>query len=315
MGRSLEEDPLTLAIAPPSNETPEERQAREAAEREARRISDEIDEQLNKERVALKRRKRPIKVLLLGQSESGTSRKLFALSPIVTYTILSMLQESQRLSRVIVLCLSMCIHLLIALFADFQLTYASNEWSEERASWRCVIQMNLVRNVNDILELISRELSSSPTASDEDSEGTGVRAAKHTLKFGEKHRLLKLRLAPLRKIQADLEERLGSASQELYTTTVFTAAPFESTVQRKALQEFSINSNNGWKSALEKFRNARPFRAEIGPDSARRGKGDGDEITNVIASCKDDMKSLWTDQSVQDMLTRRKTWIQESPGL
>jgi len=66
MGRSLDEDPLTLAMAPPPNETFEQRQIREAAEAEAKRVSDEIDEQIRKERELLRRTKKPVKLLLLG---------------------------------------------------------------------------------------------------------------------------------------------------------------------------------------------------------------------------------------------------------
>ena len=68
MRRSLEDiDPLTLAIAPPPDETPEQRQIREAAEAEAKRVSDEIDEQIRKERELDKKKKKPMKLLLLGQ--------------------------------------------------------------------------------------------------------------------------------------------------------------------------------------------------------------------------------------------------------
>jgi len=68
MGRSLEDiDPLALAIAPPPNETPEQRQIREATEAEAKRISDEIDEQIRKERDFDRKKKKPVKLLLLGQ--------------------------------------------------------------------------------------------------------------------------------------------------------------------------------------------------------------------------------------------------------
>jgi guanine nucleotide-binding protein alpha-1 subunit len=70
-----EQDPLTLAAAPPKDETPAQRIVREKAEMEARKISDEIDEQIKREKQATKRRKRPVKVLLLGQSESGTSKE------------------------------------------------------------------------------------------------------------------------------------------------------------------------------------------------------------------------------------------------
>ena len=67
MKRSLEDiDPLTLAIAPPPDETPEQRQIREAAEAEAKRVSDEIDEQIRKERELDKKKKKPMKLLLLG---------------------------------------------------------------------------------------------------------------------------------------------------------------------------------------------------------------------------------------------------------
>jgi guanine nucleotide-binding protein subunit alpha len=70
---NAEQDPLTLAAAPPKDESLAQRLVRERAESEARKISDEIDEQIKREKQATKRRKRPVKVLLLGQSESGTS--------------------------------------------------------------------------------------------------------------------------------------------------------------------------------------------------------------------------------------------------
>lgn len=77
MGRSLDiDDPLTLAIAPPPDETPEARALRLQHEDEARRINDQIDEMLHQERTALRKRKKPVKVLLLGQSESGKSTTL-----------------------------------------------------------------------------------------------------------------------------------------------------------------------------------------------------------------------------------------------
>lgn len=66
MGSPTDEDPLTLAIAPPPDETPEQRQAREAEEAEAKRISDGIDDQIRLEREQLKKTKKPVKLLLLG---------------------------------------------------------------------------------------------------------------------------------------------------------------------------------------------------------------------------------------------------------
>ncbi len=67
------EDPLTRALAPPPDETPEQREVRLNKEAEAQRVSDLIDESLRAERTAWKKRK-VMKVLLLGQSESGELR-------------------------------------------------------------------------------------------------------------------------------------------------------------------------------------------------------------------------------------------------
>ena len=63
--------PLARALAPPAGETPEQRAVRERKETEARRISERIDEQIRLEKQAHSRKKIPVKVLMLGQAESG----------------------------------------------------------------------------------------------------------------------------------------------------------------------------------------------------------------------------------------------------
>lgn len=79
-------DPLAVVTAPPPNETPEEKAARDEREAEAQKISDQIDEELRAEKAALKKQEQVVKVLLLGQSESGkstsvSSREYFVRSP------------------------------------------------------------------------------------------------------------------------------------------------------------------------------------------------------------------------------------------
>ncbi|KAF8526541.1 guanine nucleotide binding protein, alpha subunit [Hysterangium stoloniferum] len=69
-------DPLTLALKPPVNETPEERALRVEREREAIRVSEEIDRDLRREQVERKKNKAEIKILLLGPSGSGKSTTL-----------------------------------------------------------------------------------------------------------------------------------------------------------------------------------------------------------------------------------------------
>ena len=64
-------DPLSRALDPPANESSEQRAVREAKDAEARRVSDRIDEQLKSEKQANSRSKGQVKVLMLGQAESG----------------------------------------------------------------------------------------------------------------------------------------------------------------------------------------------------------------------------------------------------
>lgn len=77
VGRAVDEDPLSRLLAPPPNETAEEREVRLRVEAEARLRSERIDDQLRAEKAALKKNK-PVKVLLLGQSESGASQVVVA---------------------------------------------------------------------------------------------------------------------------------------------------------------------------------------------------------------------------------------------
>lgn len=80
-------DPLAMFTKPPANETPAERTAREAQEAEARRRSEAIDEELRKEKARLKREeKNLVRVLLLGQSESGASAS--CVDPFVALNVL-----------------------------------------------------------------------------------------------------------------------------------------------------------------------------------------------------------------------------------
>jgi guanine nucleotide-binding protein alpha-1 subunit len=66
-------DPLTAAIAPPPNESTEEKRLRLQKEEQARLVSEAIDADISRERNRLKKEKPPVRVLLLGQSESGAA--------------------------------------------------------------------------------------------------------------------------------------------------------------------------------------------------------------------------------------------------
>jgi hypothetical protein len=73
-------DPIANAIAPPQNESPEEREIRLQKERAAKQVSDAIDAELTREQTHEKKRPKPVKILLLGASLPTSQR----LSPSLT---------------------------------------------------------------------------------------------------------------------------------------------------------------------------------------------------------------------------------------
>jgi len=218
-------------------------------------------------------------------------------------------------------------------FADFQLKYAPRAWKQERLVWTTVVQLNLIKNVNNIVDVLNHEMAIQ-TATRVDSIGGGS----HSLmddQFTEKHKILRLRLAPLRGVQTDLERKLGSGAFEdqgqLNNNGRGRISPESSPTDeddqtRRLPKEFYIRSNNSWKDRLKiGLRNAgRPYSGgstlgpiEKEPSTPLRGKAcaDLEEITGVVAGCREDIKALWEDELVQKVLSKRKYRVDESSGL
>jgi hypothetical protein len=78
-------DPFEAILRPPQDETSAQRDARILAEQLAKRVSDAIDEQLRAERAELKKSRPDVRILLLGQSESGKSTTLKRTCSIVLF--------------------------------------------------------------------------------------------------------------------------------------------------------------------------------------------------------------------------------------
>ncbi|TFK36641.1 guanine nucleotide-binding protein [Crucibulum laeve] len=130
-----QDDPLAQALKPPPTETDTERDARLQREAEAKRISEQIDEDLRDERERMKRKKGDVKLLLLGQAESGKS----------------------------------------TLQKQFQLMYKPNSLDQERASWKTVIYFNVVHSLKHILSTLEAwddQLDDEPS-SPEDNPSSG----------------------------------------------------------------------------------------------------------------------------------------------
>jgi len=172
------------------------------------------------------------------------------------------------------------------------------------------------------------------------------------VQFSEKHKVLKLRLAPLRSIQTDLERKLGSGAFEDYgqlnnngrgrtqsasaisstsSSTEFSPIDRDNQQIQRLPKEFYIRSNNSWKDRLKHgLKNvSRPYSggslhnafkswgSSEKIHSSEWGKDDTDleEIASIISGCKEDIKALWEDEVVQKVLSKRKHRVDESSGL
>ncbi|PBK60256.1 heterotrimeric GTP-binding alpha subunit [Armillaria solidipes] len=109
----------------PPNESEEQRTRREQESQDAQSISREIDEHLLETKKILERRRRAIKMLLLGQAESGKS----------------------------------------TLLKNFQLVFTPIQFQKERGVWKRIVQLNLINSIKIILDALQSEWSPDNEAS------------------------------------------------------------------------------------------------------------------------------------------------------
>ena len=255
---------------------------------EAKRISLAIDASLKAERIA-RRKKRIVRLLLLGQSESGKSTTL----------------------------------------RQFQRLYTPTAFREERFLWRAVIQLNIVRSIRTILDattpssqiissrisnplklveslLISKLLQqqdsstthfsvSSPQTidpfdhlSDDDDDDDDYYHDDHTLR----------------------QQRSYSSSPSTRTRVLANATNN---------QEISIRLGPGWKGV---FANARVDSSSSSDNSNNSNNHsptsspkEKDEAQEILYSLRADMIQLWHDPGIRDILKKRKIRLEESSGL
>jgi hypothetical protein len=257
-----DDDPLSRAIAPPLNETQEEKDARIAAEAEAQRRSDAIDEEINRQRIAEKKSPKFIRVLLLGQSESGKSTTL----------------------------------------KNFQLINSPKAFRDERASWRAVVQLNVVRSVQLILN----------TMAEVQGQGSPLADGLHSLT--PEHLKLRMRLLPLHQVEAALLRKLTPpGSIEFEATHLSSVTNFNyATRSARARKEIAVNSTSQWKGAFSRVvantvRSSMDSGMDIDFD-------DPNDPGIVLHACAEDMIRLWNDPTIKGMLKTRKIRLEDKAG-
>ncbi|TFK67591.1 G-alpha-domain-containing protein [Pluteus cervinus] len=247
--RGTDNDPLARAISPPKKEPSTHKEARILAEKQAKMISDQIDEELKKERVAERKGTRALKVLILGQSESGKS----------------------------------------TLLKNFQLMCKPRAFGAERASWRAVIQLNIVRSIHLILDALSAPGTASP------------RIPAELMK-------VKQRLSPLLQVEDTLTRKLNPTGSDEVEATRLVPARLG---LKDGPKEVAVHSASGWKSAFSRLMNT-------GRDSIDTLNdvdwNDPNEPGAVLHRCSEDMTKLWQDPVVHQILEKRNLRIQELAG-
>ncbi|KAI0264742.1 guanine nucleotide binding protein, alpha subunit [Gloeopeniophorella convolvens] len=278
------EDPLSRWDAPPEGESIADREARLRQEQEAKRVSEKIDEQINQERLASKRGPKPVKLLLLGQSESGKSTTL----------------------------------------KNFQLLASPKAFRAERAIWRAVIQLNVVRSIHLILNIMSeaqrnQQIVSPPVSPRlEPVKPVSDPSSDDPPRLTPEHLRLKMRLSPLVQVEEALVRKLqASAGQPGSGYATSTVDSFSAAREAEFAKEVAVNSGSGWKGNFAvKIMSRSKSRADSDEDSDGDGINwdDPDDPGRVIHACAEDMKMLWADRVVQRLLIASKVRMREMSG-
>ncbi|PPQ98401.1 hypothetical protein CVT24_004080 [Panaeolus cyanescens] len=183
---------------------------------------------------------------------------------------------------------------------NFQITYAQKAWAEERQSWKAVILFNLVHTVNLIVDVVQDAVDRSGRTSEHTSVDVAGRPTQH-------HHKVLLRLAPLRRIEDDLKTHLGAGTSEveILSKNLESNGPsHEVELNRAIVQEFTVRSSSGWKSILAQVR-----KSQSGRESQIH-----QALSDVVVSCKDDIRWLWNDSVTQLILQSRSLKLDDAPG-
>lgn len=181
----------------------------------------------------------------------------------------------------------------------------------EKASWRAIIQLNVVRSIHVILDAMTRAQQSQydPSAPDINSSPPFHHVELPEMPHFEPELLkLKLRLAPLLRLEDVLIRRLTPAGSAEYEATQFPTLNTTKTLVR----EVAINSTMAWK---EVFSRLKPGDRDSFDSEQVIDWEDPNDPGRVLHECAEDMKKLWEHKTVQELLERQNLRLEEMAGL
>jgi guanine nucleotide-binding protein subunit alpha len=296
-----------------SDETPAEREARLEHEREAKRINDEIDAQIEIEKSERRKRRPDIRIILLGESECFNTH-LFSFMkfpppfPSSFYRVSRTGQAESGKSTVL---------------RNFQLKYAPTAFHAEAAAWRAVIDLNLVRSVTFLLNLLE-ESSPITTASTADAgNGSGIGSSSGGAdtrptspssaqimplrRLTDDLRRLRVSLSPLRSIEESLARFISPEQYPRRVGSLGANSPSAGLPTERAF-EVSVRSGSRWKTL---------FKGSGGGLSKMKSQ-EFEEVQNarrVIEACREDIVALWNHPSVRASLADQSVSLEFQSGL
>ncbi|KAI9463248.1 G-alpha-domain-containing protein [Lactarius psammicola] len=284
-----QDDPLSFALRPPDAETEIERRGRLKREADSKRISDIIDEQLKADKRNYEKSKQDVRLLLLGQAESGKS----------------------------------------TLQKQFQLMYSPDTLDQERASWRTVVYFNVARSVKRILDTLESHgdlfddespdnslydsVSSKHTPEEHvhqdavDGSSTHPYPSPVVTESQRQVATLRLRLSPLVAAESTLADKLSGG------------------IRVSGSGKGSVYVRDGWQSrSAARNSHSSVTRSRVAPTpnySLPSPLTDGvnglniaeavEEVGRILDASKEDVKALWRSDVVQKMIKRRRLRLEE----
>ncbi|KAI0360019.1 G-protein alpha subunit [Trametes cingulata] len=289
-------DPFSALLRPPASETEHERIARLQREADAKRISDSIDEEIKADRERMRKSREDIRLLLLGQAESGKS----------------------------------------TLQKQFQLLYNPAGLDDERLSWRTVIYFNIARPISRILDALDaygdaeedddevygaadiRAASGMPVP----SGSTDIAAEEKSLSpsqlsLEKQITSFRLRLAPLLAAETSLADRLsggidvsGSGKGSVFVRSGWQLKsrgfPFGRGRERTSSGgRFSFSGRNSTDENKGNEMELQARHAEVQEDKLVH------EVASILNACQKDIKELWELPAVKRLRERRRLKLEE----
>jgi hypothetical protein len=168
------------------------------------------------------------------------------------------------------------------------------------------------------------EGDSGASSEEDDTGGITTGATRPTTHVSEKVKTLLLGLGPLRTVEKELKLRLGAGSDEVRVEDVvdpseMSVTPFDrpapvAAAARRPTKEFCVRRWNDVLEAAAKFASGQRVHTKHNA-TGRLQQSMIDQPTEIIATCKDDMKLLWADDCVRNVLQRRDIQLEHSAGL